>query len=209
MKKLLKIFAAFAMFATAISFASCDMATEEELLNKKTTAGGGGGAGSGSILWSSFDGAAMQVWQSEFEPYNFTASLAETEEGLEITVLDEGWWGMCFCNDASVGANSNPVTFDMSKVKTITFEAKASKAGDIWISQSPRDSKPVNKQTVTLSTEFATKTYTLSNPGTDCYGVLDIGGEGSGIVASDSIVTIRNIKFLDAEGTETVPSRNE
>ena len=206
MKKMLKIFAAFAMFATAISFASCDMATEEELLNKKTT---GGGGESGSILWSSFDGAAMQVWQ-ETPTSPLTADLAETEEGLEITIGDQGWWGMCFCNDAAVAWDADPVTFDMSKVKTITFEAKASKNGSMWVSQSDEKSKVTNQTKVTLSTEFETKTFNLSNPGTKDYGVLDLGGgDLDTTIESDVVITVKNIKFLDAEGTETVPSRNE
>ncbi len=221
MKKMLKIFAAFAMITMAISFASCDMATEDELLEdpKKTTtggtggggnSGGGGGAGGGSALWSSFDGASMQVWQ-ETPSSPLTASLAETEDGLEITIGSSGWWGMCFCNDASVGANSNPVTFDMSNVAKITFEAKASKNATMWVGQSPRSSTPANQKTISLTTSFETKTYTLSNPGTDCYGVLDLGGDPQQghTVESDVVITIKNIKFLDANGAETTPSRNE
>ena len=219
MKKMLKVLAAFAMIAMAISFASCDMATEDELLDDPTktttgggsgTGGGGGGAGGGSALWSSFDGASMQVWQAT-PSSPLTASLAETEDGLEITIGSEGWWGMCFCNDASVGADMNPVTFNMSKVATITFEAKASKNATMWVGQSPRNSNPANQKTISLTTSFETKTYTLSNPGTDCYGVLDLGGDPklNNTVESDVVITIKNIKFLDANGAETTPSRNE
>ncbi len=221
MKKMLKVLAAFAMIAMAISFAGCDMATEDELLEdpKKTTtggtggggnSGGGGGSGSSSLLWSSFDGASMQVWKGEYSGL-LTADLDETDEGLEITIKDEGWWGMCFCNDAAVGAESDPVTFDMSKVAKISFEAKASKNGSMWVAQSPKNSKPANTKSINLTTSFETKTYTLSNPGTDCYGVLDLGGDPNlgNTVESDVVITIKNIKFLDANGAETTPSRNE
>lgn len=232
MKKMLKIITALAMISLAISFAGCSMDTEEELINASPSTGKTGGAGlnngsgnqvstggnnSGAsddsddegALWASFEGASMQIWRAEYAPYNSTADLEETDDGLAITVLDEGWWGMCFCNDASVGANDSPVTFDMSKVAKITFEAKASKKGSMWISQSPRDSKPYNKQQISLSTKFESKSYTLKNPGTDCYGLFDLGGEDGNITASDSVITIRNIKFLDANGNDCNPSRNE
>ena len=233
MKKMLKIITALAMVSLAISFAGCSMDTEEDLLNASPSTGktGGSGLNNGSgnqistggnnsgasddsddevSLWASFDGASMQVWKDEWTKA-LTADLNETDEGLEITVGDSGWWGMCFCNDASVGANDGPVTFDMSKVAKITFEAKASKAGSIWVAQSPRDSNPANTQTKKLTKEFQTISYSLVNPGTDCYGVLDIGGDPNrgNIVASDSVITIKNIKFLDAKGNDCNPSRNE
>ena len=246
MKKMLKLFAAFAMISLVISFAGCDMATEDELLDDaastEQTSGNGGSnsnnsgnnstsgnnnsntpvstggnnsdssddSGDEASLWASFEGASMQIWKTEYEPYNFTADLDETDEGLEITVLDEGWWGICFCNDASVGKDSpDVVTFDMSNVAKITFEAKASKKGSIWIAQSPRDSNPYNQQTISLSTSFETKTYKLKNPGNDCYGLFDLGGGEGNIVASDSVITIKNVKFLDANGNECTPERNK
>ena len=217
MKKMLKIFAAFAMITMAISFASCDMATEDELLEdpKKTTTGGTGGGGGGgggsssSPLWASFEGADMQVWKATKDS-PLTADVEETDEGLKITIGSENWWGMCFCNDAAVGADDDPVTFDMSKVEKITFEAKASKAASMWVSQSDNKSKVINQKKVTLSTEFETKTYTLSEPGTNDYGVLDLGGGDLGTtVESDVVITVRNIKFLGADGSEKNPTRNE
>lgn len=234
MKKMLKLFAAFAMISLAVSFAGCSMDTEDELLDstektsgKETTSNAGsketsGGNDSGketetetntgsdssenesSSLWSMFDGADMQVWEK-------TATLEETDEGLDITIGSAGWWGMCFCNSASTGADSEDcVTFDMSKVKTITFEAKASKKASIWVSQSDAQSKPANQTKINLTTSFETKTFTLKNPGKKDYGVLDIGGgDLNTTTESDVVISIKNIKFLDSNGKEIVPTRNE
>lgn len=229
MKKMFKLFATFAMISLVTSFAGCDLASEDELLNatpEKTTgtipqdAGSTGESGSSesggasgaevssgistSPLWSMFDGADMQVWEG-------TAMLEETDESLEITIGSAGWWGMCFCNAASVGAKSSDcVTFDMSKITKITFEAKASEKATMWVSQSDAESKPQNQTKINLTTSFETKSFTLKNPGTKDYGVLDIGGGDLGTTTkSDVVISIKNIKFLDANGTETVPTRNE
>ena len=261
MKKMLKLFTAFAMISLVISFASCDLETEDELLNATTenvSGNGNGNANSGSTgnqagnangsntgtgnnaadntgnnpsggnsgsdssdvvdepddvepignvassLWSMFDGADMQVWEK-------TADLEETDEGLDITIGSSGWWGMCFCNSASTGVDSpDCVTFDMSKVAKITFEAKASKKASMWVSQSDAESKAVNQTKISLSTSYATKTFNLKNPGKKDYGVLDIGGgDLNTTTESDVVISIKNIKFLDASGTEIVPTRNK
>lgn len=238
MKKMLKLFAAFAMISLVISFAGCDLETEDELLetvaenpatpgntgsngtgssgtgsNNNTGGTGTGGSGSNtensgssstSPLWSLFDGADMQVWEG-------TAMLEETDDGLEITIGSAGWWGMCFCNAAAVGpAASDCVTFDMSNIAKITFEAKASEKASIWASQSNAESKPTNQTKIDLTTSYETKTFTLKNPGKKDYGVLDIGGGDLGTTTkSDVVVYIKNIKFFNASGAETVPARNE
>ena len=211
MKKVFKLLAAFGMISLMASFVSCSLLTEAELIEKnKQTPGPNNGGGSSSILWSKFDGASMQVWKGEVSKKE-TAKLKETTEGLEITIGSEGWWGMCFCNDASVGANvSDVVTFDMSAIDKITFEAKASEVASMWVSQSDASSTVVNQQKIELTNEFATKTFTLSNPGKRDYGVLDIGGgDLATTTKSDVVITIKNIKFFTADGTETVPNRNK
>ena len=235
MKKMLKLFAAFAMISLVISFAGCDMATEDELLetvaenpadnNTPGNAGSngtgssgtgsnnnGGGTGTGgsgsntgnsgssstSPIWSKFEGADMQVWEE-------TASLTPTAEGLDIKVKNTTWWGMCFCNKADVGPEKEHVTFDMSKVKTITVEAKASTPLTIWLSQSDSAAAKVYDEEFDIDTSYKTLTYTLTNPGTQDYGVLDIGGNNNPYKA---VISIKNIKFLDASGKEIVPTRS-
>lgn len=204
MKKLLRAIKALGLITVVLAFAGCDMLTEEELL-----ATVGKKVDGGSVLWSSFEGAAMQVWLGETSKKE-TAELHETADGLTIKIKDEGWWGMCFCNDAGVGADQNPVTFDMSGIAKITFEAKASEKASMWISQSPKDSKPVNQKAVSLGTSFEPKEYSLTNPGKDCYGVFDLGGgDKDTTTKSGVVITIKNIKFLDKDGKEIAPSRNE
>ena len=47
--------------------------------------GGGGAGGNASVLWSSFEGASMQVWQSEWEPYNLnTRPLMRIDSTCEL-----------------------------------------------------------------------------------------------------------------------------
>ena len=204
MKKI-KLLAALGIASLLMFLVGCDIPTEADLNGGEKTPGG-----STFPLWSTFEGADMQVWQGEVSKIN-TATLDKKSDCLEITIGNEGWWGMCFCNQASVGATaSDVVTFDMSKIKTITFEAKASQAASIWVSQSDKNAKPTNQTKIELSTDFETKTYTLQNPGKDDYGVLDIGGGDLGTTTkSDVVISIKNIKFLDENGKETVPTRNE
>ena len=204
MKKMLKLFAAFAMLSLAVSFASCDLATEDELLetvaedpatpgntgsngtgssgtgsNNNTGGTGTGGSGSNtgnsgssstSPIWSKFEGADMQVWVD-------TATLTPTAEGLDIKVKNADWWGMCFCNKADIGPEKEHVSFDMTKIKTITVEAKASAPVTIWLAQSDSNAAKVNDKEFEIDTTYKTLTYTLSNTSSHDYGVLDIGGD--------------------------------
>ena len=226
MKKMLKLFTAIAMLSLVISFAGCNMDTEDDLLEDagkpvpgmqdgNNASGGSSTGGTGSIggtggavgtgggstspLWASFEGADMQVWEN-------TAGLTPTDECLEIEVKNSEWWGMCFCNKADVAPGANAVTFNMSKVKKITFDAKATTALSIWVSQSNNAAEKKNDKTFAWTTEYETKTYTLLNPGTSDYGVLDIGGNSN---PYEAVISIKNIKFYNSEGTEIVPTRNE
>ena len=209
MKKIVKLVTTLGILSLLFSFASCDLPTESELLggnnkiiNRDDPVIDDPGSGS-STLWSRFDGADMQVWGN-------TATLTETEEGLNIESGNAGWWGMCFCNSTGVGAGSDAVTFDMSKIKKITFEAKASENATMWASQSDATATVTNQTKINLSTSYATKEFVLRNPGTKDYGVLDIGGgDLDTTTKSDVVISIKNIKFLDANGNETVPTRNE
>lgn len=216
MKKSLKLLAALGMLSMLISVVACDMPTEEQLLGATTKEGeeassssgestNSSGSNSSSPIWSKFDGADMQVWED-------TVSLSPTADGLEIKIGSKGWWGMCFCNKADVDKLSpDCVTFDMSKVKKITFLAKASKEASMWIAQSNENATDVNHKLLNISTEFEEKTYELQSPGTHDYGLFDLGANDAvgGTKESKVVFTIKNIKFLDANGNEIVPSRNE
>ena len=216
MKKIVKILMALGMVSLMVSFAACELQTEEELTNKSAATTDGGSttttgetttSGESSPLWSSFEGADMQVWVVEGTSTT-TADVAQKTDCIEITIKSAGWWGMCFCNDKAVGSGPDAVTFDMSQVRTITFDAKASETASMWVSQIP--SATANQQRVELSTEFAEKSFSLTNPGNNDYGVLALGGgDLSTTVKTGVKISIKNIKFLNAAGTEIVPSRNE
>ena len=207
MKKIVKLLTALGLVSLMVSFAGCGLKTEAELLNGSTTRGGEANGGESSPLWSSFEGADMQVWVIEGTSTT-TADVAQRSDCIEITIKDAGWWGMCFCNDKAVGANQSPVTFDMSQVASITFEAKASQTASMWVSQIP--GATANQQRIELSTDFAEKTFNLSNPTNHDYGVLAIGGGDLETTVTTGVkISIKNIKFLNEAGAEIAPSRNE
>jgi hypothetical protein len=156
-------------------------------------------------LWKTFEGADLQIWPNGD---SFTAD--DTKGYLEITVSSLGWWGGCYC-DSKAGkvGTTGYVSFDMSKVAKITFDAKGSAAGSFWVSQSDKDSKVANQVAVTLTTDWVAQTYTTSGTSSTDYGVLDIGGGDKGTTTTAGYkVYIRNIAFLDASGKEIVPTRN-
>jgi hypothetical protein len=207
MKKIVKLLAALGLISLMVSFAGCGLKTEAELLNGSTTRGGETNGGESSPLWSSFEGADMQVWVPNGSTET-TADVAQKPDCIEITIKNLGWWGMCFCNDKAVGAGPDAVTFDMSQVASITFDAKASQTASMWAAQMP--SGLDNQQRIELSTDFAEKTFNLSNPTNHDYGVLAIGGgDLETTVTTGVVISIKNIKFLNAAGTEITPSRNE
>lgn len=212
MKKLIKNLAAITSLFCLLSLVSCDMATEDELLatvgktkkdNINTTIPANSNSGEASALWSMFDGADMQVWEK-------TATLTETAEGLDIEIGNVGWWGMCFCNAASVKPEEQPVTFDMSKVKKITFEAKASENASVLIAQSNSKAQDVHHKRIDLSTNYETKSYELTSPEKNAYGLFDLLANAKGGTAKAGVViSIKNIKFINADEVEIIPSRNE
>lgn len=212
MKKIIKLLTAIGMLSLLFSFAACDIPTESELLgdggktvtkDPVTTIPSNDSNSGSSALWSMLDGADMQVWEN-------TATLTETDEGLDIEIGTVGWWGMCFCNAASVGPNDGAVTFDMSKVKKITFEAKASEKASVLIAQSNSNAVDVNHKNIELSTNYLTKSYELISPEKNAYGLFDLlANNKGGTTKTGVVISIKNIKFLDVNGNEIVPSRNE
>ncbi len=211
MLKIEKLLIAVGIISMILSFTGCGLKTEAELLNggKGTGLTPGSNTGSSSPIWSKFDGADMQVWNDEATKKP-TALLEEKSDCLAITIKAFGWWGMCFCNNASTGPGAGCTTFDMSNVKKITFEAKASENASMWVSQSNSAAQPTNQKKIELSTSYEEKTYVLNNPGKTDYGVLDLGGgDLNTTTKSDVVISIKNIKFFDANDVETIPARNE
>ncbi len=212
MKKIVKLIAALGMLAMAFSFVGCDMATEDELngvVEGGNTGGTGGNKGNGTAastpLWSMFEGADLQVWEK-------TADLTPTKEGLEIKIGSLGWWGVGFCNAAGVGPSAGDVvTFDMSEVASISFEAKASENASMWVSCFDQSAGTPNPKVVNISTSYETKTVAISGNGRNDYGVLTIGGnnETGTTVKTGVRITIKNVKFLNSAGTEITPKRNK
>lgn len=166
---------------------------------------GGGTTTATDKLWKTFEGADLQIWPNGD---SFTAD--DTKGYLEVTIGSLGWWGGCYCDSKSgkVGT-AGYVSFDMSKVAKITFDAKGSATGSFWVSQSDKDSKTANQVAVSLTTDWVAQTYTTSGTSSTDYGVLDIGGGDKATTTTAGYkVYIRNIAFYDASGAEIVPTRN-
>ncbi len=207
MKKLTKIFCEASLAFLAFAFTSCADAIVNDGSNVRSYVdSSNSGASGGVIPFSKFEGCDLQIWEN-----TFTATT--TTEGLVITVGSVGWWGGAFVNNGAVGpTDSGVVTYDMSNVSKITFEAKISAAGDIWISTSDSNSNAgaARGKSFTLTTEWSESPYEFEiSEGTNKvsandYGVLAIGGGNS----EGTTITLKNIAFYDASGNEIVPGVN-
>lgn len=203
MKKIKTIIAVLTAALVMGAFVGCTASTSSPDSGSGDSGGSGGSGGSGTTsgIWSKFEGADIQIWSN-----TFTAE-EDSTDGLVITVGSVGWWGGCFCNAGAVAPTaSDVVTFDMSNVAKITFDAKASASGSMWVSCSDSAANTKGKTTMNLTTDFVSQTFNCTgNVSSTDYGVLDFGGEN----ASGTIVYIKNIAFYDSTGTEIVPTRNE
>ncbi len=207
MKKLTKIFCAAGLALLAFAFTSCADAIVNDGSNVRSYINSSNsGASGGAIPFSKFEGCDLQIWSNTF-------TAATTTEGLVITVGSVGWWGGAFVNNGAVGpTDSGVVTYDMSNVSKITFEAKISSEGDIWISTSDSTaSAGADKgKTFTLTTEWPESPYEFkisdgtNKVSTKDYGVLAVGGAN----VSGTTITLKNIAFYDSDGNEIVPGVN-
>jgi hypothetical protein len=151
-----------------------------------------------SQLFKTFAGCGIQIWQNEWGAHENTFAI-DYVSGT-ITVGSVGWWGGAFgCYDNGI---SNGATFNLTNIKKITFEAKASSYGTIYFNIDEN-----NKNEVDLTPNF--KEYTIKVPHarskTDVLfmigGVRDVNDMGTQI-------TIKNIAFWDGNGNEVVPKYN-
>lgn len=196
-----KLVSALAILFTLTLITSCQNAAIANGTTGEIRVGNGGN----SVLWSSFDGTDLQIWDG-----TFTAETDNTN-GLIITVGSVGWWGGSFCNNGATAANAvDVVTFNMSNVAKITFDAKASATGSMWVSNSNSSATGQGLTAITLTTEWATKTFNCSGSvSANDYAVMAIGGgELSTTTTSGYKVYIKNIAFWNSSGVEITPSRN-
>lgn len=152
-------------------------------------------------LWSSFEGADIQIWSG-----TFTAE-SDSTDGLKITVGSAGWWGGAFCDKA----DGSGLYFDMSKVAKITFDAKSSKIGSMWVSSSNNKAEVTGQTKIDLSTEWETKVFDCSaSVSSNDFAVLDIGGgDLATTVDAGFVIYLKDITFWDSDNKEIVPTRNE
>ena len=154
--------------------------------------------GQKSVLFKTFGGCGIQIWQNEWGAHENTFDI-DYVSGC-ITVGGVGWWGGAFgCYNNGI---SNGATFNLTKVKKITLEAKASGYGTIYFNidstmKNELDLTP-NFKEYSVDVPFGkSKTEMLFMLG----GVRDLNDYGTN-------VWIQNIAFWDEDGNEITPAYN-
>jgi hypothetical protein len=151
-----------------------------------------------SVLFSTFGGCGIQIWQNEWGQYENTFDI-DYVNGC-ITVGPVGWWGGSFgCYDNGI---PNGATFNLSHISKITFEASASSYGTFYMNFDGNqkfeiDVKPEFKEYTLEFSHLKAKTDFIFMIG----GVRDLSDYGTKIY-------LKNIKFYDQNGEETVPKYN-
>jgi len=156
------------------------------------------GSGEKSVLFKTFPGCGVQIWQNEWGAHEMTFDIDYTA-GC-ITVGNVGWWGGSFgCYDNGI---PNGATLNLSDIAKVTFEAKASSYGTFYMNfdnnqKNEIDVTPNFKEYSIDLNHMKSKTDYLFMIG----GVRDLNDKGTQIY-------IKNITFYDYDGNETVPKYN-
>jgi len=208
MKKKLKLFLAFAMISTLISFAACNLATEEELLasaNASSGTNGGndsgtntGGSGSSDTIGDSWGAlfsdtnhnpVDLQVWQGFDTSY-------DSEYGMKATVIGTAWFGGAIVQNCSAAVDSS-IYYDMSSVEKMTFKVKASQAMTIWAGYvKTSKSDDFVKQTINVTTDWQTITITQKGVA-EAWSIFAFGSDGS---SDGAWLAFKDVTYLDSEG---------
>lgn len=209
MKKVLKLIAALGMISLMLSFVSCNLLTEAELIarNSETpgsvgsgTGGSGSGSGSGSsdtigTSWGALfastehNSVDLQVWQG------FDAEF-DSEYGMKATVIGSQWFGGAIVqNSGPTPANS--IYYDMSSVAKVTFKVKASKGMTIWAGYSNQNqTDSFVKQNINVTTDW--QTITVTSPGVaKAWSIFAFGSDGS---TNGAWVAFKDVTYFDASG---------
>lgn len=218
MKKLVNILSSLVLAFCALSAFSCANAIVDDGTNVRSyvnSSGGGGnsGSGGGAIPFKTYnDVFDIQIWSN-----SFTATT--NSECLTITVGSVGWWGGAFVASGSVQpTDSSVVTYDMSLVKKISFDAMASVAGK-FVAYGGSDSSAATHDPfeVSVTTEWQNFEFDVSSGSSKDYSLFCLGGATDpeatqslgGSWASGSTISIKNIAFYDSTGNEIVPTVNK
>ncbi|MCR5218275.1 hypothetical protein [Treponema sp.] len=146
-------------------------------------------------LFTSFAGCGVQIWQNEWGNHEATFAL-DYDKGC-ITVGSVGWWGGsfgCYNNGIPDGSRLN-----LSKIKKVTFEAKASSYGTFYMNFDNGMKNEIN-----VSKNFKQYTIDLSGLSKESDYLFTIGGVRD-LNESGTKIYLRNISFYDNEGNETIP----
>lgn len=151
-----------------------------------------------SVLFKSFPGCGVQIWQNEWGAHENTFDIDYTH-GI-ITVGSVGWWGGAFgCYDNGI---PNGATFNLTDIEKITFEAKASSYGTIYFNIDNN-----NKNEIDLTPNFKEYTVEVNNLKSKSDVLFMIGGVRD-LSDRGTQVFIQNIAFWDYEGNEVTPKYN-
>ncbi len=208
MKKLTNIFKSLALAFCALSAFSCADAIVDDGSNVRSyvnsTGGGNSGSNGGVVPFKTYnDVFDLQIWSA-----TFTATT--NSDCLTITVGSVGWWGGAFVASGSVSpTDSSVVTYDMSSVKKISFDAMASKE-NIFTFKGGSDSSATAHDPFecSVTTEWQNFEFDVSNGTKTDYAIVVLSGDGGTWSANDTI-SIKNIAYYDSTGNEIVPTVNK
>lgn len=126
-----------------------------------------------------------------------------TEVCLNITKAP-GWWGGAY-GLFDTGAPIEGVTCDLSSVRKITFEAKASADGRTFNFNVPKATDGNVETSIAVGTEYKTFTVEVPSGTTLNAETSTIVSMATGTMEAGDLLYIKNITFYDASGAEIVP----
>ena len=155
-------------------------------------------SGEKSVLFKSFPGCGIQIWQDEWGQHDLTFGI-DYQAG-EITVSYIGWWGGAW--GAYDNGIENGATFDLHEVAYMTLEAKASTYGTIYFNIDNN-----NQNELDLKLDWQEYKIPCQNLKRKTPTLFVMGGKYD-INEKDTKVYLRNIAWWDENGNEIVPKYN-
>ena len=211
MKKVLKLMAALGMISLMISFVSCDLLTEAELIARNNESGapdnnGGpslvGGSDTIGTAWGALfsntehNPIDLQVWK------NFAATYDDNGMNVKFQKTDttaDVWFGGAIVQN--MGAEvADSVYYDMSSVAKITFEVKATAEMPIWAGYSNQNqTDSFVKQNLNVTTNW--QTITITSPGVaKAWSIFAFGCDNTGNVYQNDTLYFKNVTYLNSNG---------
>ena len=206
--KLHKLFAQAVLTMLTFSFVACAM--DDVLPNDGTRAVARLRQGykekprttAGDPPFRSVVGASVQIWENSFE-------LAESDSNdsvcLKITKTPNWWGGTYGCFDTGAPAG----TYDLSKIRSATFQAKASKSCTavfaLVLNVKKENSWDSATKECSLAESYQSFSIELSDDQTLNDDIDTLFQVLNGTIEAGDFLYIKDFAFFDANGNEVVP----